>query len=283
MAKYISVLNWEKYQARTDKDLPWFKLWSSFFDREWWQGLKDEFKIVPIICLDVAKKFNNKMPKNPDYYIRNYGLNITEEGLILVSNILKTNEFLSDCLVGLSSQSKESDLRASSLFLSKEEVKEREKKEEQNEPENSPPEDPPKPKPEFSREEAFQALWAQYPVKGRFYVAESREVFFRSVQSQEFFKKILTALGKYTAHLTKESWKQPLNFLNWFEKWRDWENFEEPKPPTKTKKPNPSCLSCEGTGYWENPHTKIRDRECSCWAYYPEKITVQKPELAKET
>lgn len=274
MAKYISVLNWEKYQARTDKDLPWFKLWSSFFGREWWQDLNDEHKIVPIVCLDVAKKFGNKMPKNPGYYIRNYGLKLSAEDLILVSNLLKTNGFLSDCLVELSSQTKESDLRASSLFLSQKEEKECEKREGQKEDEATPPEEPEKAPPEFNSEEAFQALWAQYPVKGRFYVAESREIFKRAVQSKEFFLRILNALGKYQAHLAVQTWKQPLNFLNWFEVWREWENREEPTQPKREKKPDPLHDVCKGTGYLpDKPNTP-----CWCWGYYPEKIAVSKPE-----
>ena len=269
MAKHISVLNWEKYQARTDKDLPWFKLWSSFFDREWWQSLKDEFKVVPIICFDVARKFNNRMPKTPGYYIRNYGLKISEEDMISISNILKTNGFLSDCLVLLDSPTDESDLRASSLVLSKKEEKECEKKEDA-----APLEEIPKP-PEFNREEAFQALWAQYPVKGRFYIAESRDIFCRAVQSRDFFSRILKALGKYQAHLATQSWKQPMNFLNWFEVWREWENYEEAAVSQKTKSPKPGCTVCSGSSGYLPDKPSVR---CFCWDYYHEKVAVKQPE-----
>lgn len=102
--KYLSVLNWNEYQARTDKELPWLKLWGKLFTRIWWQELKDSEKIIPIIMLDVARRMNNRLPRDPDYYLRNYNLKISSKAFILVCNSLYTNGFLSDSLDGLLSQ-----------------------------------------------------------------------------------------------------------------------------------------------------------------------------------
>jgi len=96
MPKFLSVKNWEKYQARTDKELPWLKLWGKLFDRPWWQELDDRFKVIPIIFLDSARRFNNKMPKNSQYYLRNYNLKLTEKEFVLVCKSLQYNDFLSD-------------------------------------------------------------------------------------------------------------------------------------------------------------------------------------------
>jgi hypothetical protein len=102
--KYLSVLNWNEYQARTDKELPWLKLWGKLFTRIWWQELKDSEKIIPIIMLDVARRMNNRLPRDPDYYLRNYNLKLSSKAFTLVCNSLYTNGFLSDCLDGLLSQ-----------------------------------------------------------------------------------------------------------------------------------------------------------------------------------
>ncbi len=112
MAKFISIENWHKYQARTDKELPWLKLWGSMFDKPWWQELPDNHKIIPIIFLDSARRFNNRLPKNADYYLRNYNLKLTEKQFVFVCKSLKINGFLSDYVVGLLSD-------CSTLLLSK--------------------------------------------------------------------------------------------------------------------------------------------------------------------
>lgn len=121
MFKHLSIENWHKYQARTDKELPWLKLWGSMFDKPWWQELADNHKIIPIIFLDAARRFNNKLPKNADYYLRNYNLLLTPKEFLKVCKSLQSNGFLSDCLVRLSSDS-------STLILSKEKDKESEEK-----------------------------------------------------------------------------------------------------------------------------------------------------------
>lgn len=94
--RVLYLVNWEKYQARTDKELPWCKLWGNMFDKPWWQELPDDFKAIPIIFLDVARKFNNKMPSEMAWYVRNYGLKHTENDLLNFCKVLFDNEFLSD-------------------------------------------------------------------------------------------------------------------------------------------------------------------------------------------
>jgi hypothetical protein len=59
--RIIHVLNWEKYQARSDKELPWCKLWGALFKKPWFQNLKDDEKFCTITILDLARQFNNKL------------------------------------------------------------------------------------------------------------------------------------------------------------------------------------------------------------------------------
>lgn len=94
--KHISIRNWEKYQSRTDKKMPWCKLWGMIFDEEWWQELGDDKKVIPFVFLDVARKFCNRCPQNYEYYARNYKLSWTKDEWVLACNLLKDNGFLSD-------------------------------------------------------------------------------------------------------------------------------------------------------------------------------------------
>lgn len=98
MVKVLSILNWNEYQARTDKELPWLKLWGKLFLRHWWQEMKDEHKIIPIILLDSARRFNNRLPQNPDYYRRNYNLKTSSKTILEVCKSLRDIGFLSDVM-----------------------------------------------------------------------------------------------------------------------------------------------------------------------------------------
>lgn len=97
--KIISLKNWDKYQARTDKDLPWAKLWGGLFDRPWFQKMKDKDKIVPIIFIDLARKNGNRIGEESifnGYLSRNYNLLHTDNELFIICKYLSDNEFLSD-------------------------------------------------------------------------------------------------------------------------------------------------------------------------------------------
>jgi hypothetical protein len=102
--RIIYVLNWEKYQARSDKELPWCKLWGALFKRPWFQELDDDEKFCTISILDLARQFNNRMTEEylfKGYLKRNYGLFMTEERVFKLCKCLHSNGFLSDSVVGL--------------------------------------------------------------------------------------------------------------------------------------------------------------------------------------
>lgn len=65
--------------------------------------MKDSEKIIPIIFLDSARRFGNKLTRNPTYYIRNYNLNLSSKAFVLACDLLYKEGFLSDCLVGQTS------------------------------------------------------------------------------------------------------------------------------------------------------------------------------------
>ena len=96
MPRSFYLINWHKYQPRTDKELPWLKLWGSFFDKPWWQEMDDDLKVIPLIFLDVSRRFNGKMPTKTDYYLRNYNLKLSEKQFEICCKYLITNGFLSD-------------------------------------------------------------------------------------------------------------------------------------------------------------------------------------------
>jgi hypothetical protein len=97
--RVIHVLNWEKYQARHDKELPWLKLWGALFKRPWFQLLPDDEKFVTIVFLDLARQFNNRIPDLSEFkgYLKgNYGVFMEEERVFKLCKVLSHNEFLSD-------------------------------------------------------------------------------------------------------------------------------------------------------------------------------------------
>ena len=94
--KHISIDGWHIYQSRNDKKMPWCKLWGIIFNREWWQNLPDNQKVVPFILLDVAREYENKCPENYEFFRRNFNLSYSKDEWILICNILKDNGFLSD-------------------------------------------------------------------------------------------------------------------------------------------------------------------------------------------
>lgn len=97
--RIIHVLNWDKYQARSDKELPWCKLWGRLFRTPWFQLLDDPEKFVTIAILDLARQFNNKISEELIFkgYLRgNYGVFISEERIFKLCKYLSDNEFLSD-------------------------------------------------------------------------------------------------------------------------------------------------------------------------------------------
>lgn len=112
--KTIQVLNWEKYQARTDKELPWCKLWGALFKRPWFQALKDDEKYCTLLFLDLARQFNNKIPDLSEFkgYLRgNYGLFMEEERVFKLCKVLADNGFLSDNVSDIQDKTRVDEMR----------------------------------------------------------------------------------------------------------------------------------------------------------------------------
>lgn len=100
--RILHVLNWDKYQARTDKDLPWCKLWGTLFDRPWFQLLPDSGKLLTIVLLDLARKTGNRIAEEYlfiEYLKGNYGILRdfkTNKEVFILCKLLSDNDFLSD-------------------------------------------------------------------------------------------------------------------------------------------------------------------------------------------
>ena len=97
--RILYILNWDKYQARSDKELPWLKLWGRLFKAPWFQSLQDDEKFVTIALLDLARQFNNKIPEEmifKEYLRGNYGVFMSPLRILKLSQVLVSNDFLSD-------------------------------------------------------------------------------------------------------------------------------------------------------------------------------------------
>lgn len=97
--RILHILNWDKYQARTDKELPWLKLWGRLFKAPWFQSLQDDEKFVTIALLDLARQFHNNIPEEmifKEYLRGNYGLFMSPLRVFKLSQVLVANDFLSD-------------------------------------------------------------------------------------------------------------------------------------------------------------------------------------------
>lgn len=99
MGKFLSVQNWDKYQARKDKDLPWCKLWGSLFDKPWMKDFPNDEKFFPLIILDLSRKYGNEIPEENFFEInlyRDYGYKVSQKKANLMIKTLINKGFLSD-------------------------------------------------------------------------------------------------------------------------------------------------------------------------------------------
>ena len=227
--RYLHVLNWDKYQARTDKEMPWCKLWGSLFDRPWFQRMPDSGKFLTFILLDLARKTGNKICEeyvSEDYLIGNYGFlngknsdlngknsdlrgkNSDLRGKNEVFKHLKSlvdNGFLSDNTSDIVDKIREEENRVYSPIV-------------QNKP--------------FD----FKQVWDKYPSKTG--VTKAREHFLKTVKTNEDFESINGCLDIYIRHLSVNTWKKAQNGSTWFNNWRDWVGFVEPNQATLTNAQN---------------------------------------------
>lgn len=234
---YIKVSNWEIYQARTDKDLPWFKLWSRFFDRLWWQELEDKFKIVPIIFLNTARKFNNKCPDKLSYYQRIYNLKLSEEEMLFVCKLLKDEGFLFDLPVGQTSD-------CSTLVLSN-----------LNNKTNTNT---------LNSKKSFEDFWELYPKKRS--KGQAEKAWKNIKPDEQLHDRIFRALEQAK---TSAEWKKdggqfipyPASWLNA----KGWEDELQIPTGQSMKKPDPNCGFCRGTGKARLKSDPSVEVSCGCW------------------
>ncbi len=73
----------------------------------------------------------------------------------------------------------------------------------------------------------FEVLWGEYPNKdGR---KKAMAHFNASVETEQDSIDIKVALDNYKNHLKDNSWKPPKSGSTWFNNWRDWISWQEPK------------------------------------------------------
>ena len=90
------------------------------------------------------------------------------------------------------------------------------------------------------KDKQFKELYANYP--NRDSIKKSEEHFNASVNTEKDWQDINTALVKYKKHLTVETWKRPKSASTWFNNWRDWVDYVEPKKPQQAKEHRPDYL-----------------------------------------
>jgi len=196
--RMLHILNWDKYQARTDKELPWLKLWGRLFKTPWFQLLPDEEKFVTIALLDLARQFHNNIPEEVVFkgYLRgNYGVFISQERVFKLCKVLVLNNFLSDnCPTNVEVEGD----------------KTRQDKRESD-------------KPLSEQTEKFEKFYSKYPKKQD--KAGALKAFLKLAPNDELLSEILMGVEKWS---NTEAWKKdggqfipmPSTFLN-RRRWED--------------------------------------------------------------
>ncbi len=118
--RFFHILNWDKYQARTDKDLPWCKLWGTIFDRPWFQNMPDSGKYLTFVLMDLARKSGNRIGEEYVFieYLRgNYGILSTKNEVFNHLKVLSDNEFLSDNTSALQDKIREDKIREDKIRI----------------------------------------------------------------------------------------------------------------------------------------------------------------------
>ncbi len=73
----------------------------------------------------------------------------------------------------------------------------------------------------------FSTIWDKYPNKDGKKSAERH--FLATVKTKKDFADITKALDNYKKHLDCNDWKKPKNGSTWFNNWKDWTDWVEPK------------------------------------------------------
>lgn len=75
MAKYLRIVEWEKYQHYKDRNPPWIKLHGELLHSYTWTVLDDASRLLAIACMLLASQTENKIPLDRDYIQRRTLLN----------------------------------------------------------------------------------------------------------------------------------------------------------------------------------------------------------------
>ena len=92
----ISITNWEKYQARADKPLSWFKLWGGIFMEHWMQAMSPKRRYAVLAMMDFARGSRNSMTLFYSTFNRQYGLRMRSKDIKEFVLHLISIGFLSD-------------------------------------------------------------------------------------------------------------------------------------------------------------------------------------------
>ena len=201
----MSIRRWEKYQSRTDKKMPWCKLWGLLFDEPWWQEMPDNLKVLPMILLDSARKFENFLPQNATYYERNYNVLLCEKDWSLACNILIEGGFLSDIAVGRharpirveESRTRKQSVRQTTNIIT-----------------------------DTHLLSEFENLWAKYPRKlGK---ETAKKSFIKLREKGIPLDDIQIAVTNYVSHINMEGTAEKYikHGSTFFNQWEDWKTVE---------------------------------------------------------
>lgn len=208
---YLKLNNWDKYQARTDKDMPWVKLWGNLFNRDWWQYFSNKKKLICLVFLDAGRIFGNKIPNSRAYFRRNYNIFMTEKEWFETLNSLRDIGFLSDYTSDVTTPH----------------IREEKIREDTTESDNTSK--------GGSYDERFLEFWEKYPRK---VAKKSAFLAFRRLRlKDDAFKHVMGGLerAKQTKQWQAEGGRyipHPTTWLNQ-ERWNDEHESQRPTPRTR--------------------------------------------------
>ena len=70
MTDYLEIRNWDQFQHYRHRSPPWIKLHRDILASEDWVMLADASKLLMVVCMLVAAKFDGRVPNNPHYFKR---------------------------------------------------------------------------------------------------------------------------------------------------------------------------------------------------------------------
>lgn len=202
--KYFKVKNFDKFQHYKERNPPWIKVHRSIFDDYEFECLQDASKLHLMLIWVLASQCENKIPADPEWLKRKLGVKGRVDLKPLIDKgFLFCKQDASDLHTNADSETEESRDRG-----------------EKNTVENP-----------FD----FEKVWILYPLKdGK---KQARRFFDGSVQNEQDWKDIHTALTNYLAHVdsVRKNGHPDRAYKNgstWFNNWRDWLDFEVVKEET---------------------------------------------------